>query len=283
MTVLMRGYTDCTSMLGDRPALDDFYDEHGYLYLRGVLDRALVRRVAEQMLTGLCALGAAEPGSTLETVNIESFETVDEVAMHGHVKYDEFWNHPSTIKVFEEIFGERVFVFKSTTIRYYPSQARSARPSFHYLTPLHQDGFYIGPNKDFRTMWVPLLPTSEGRGGCALADGSHKLGPREHVVTEEFRRFGHPVRGIPVEKLGDHPLLFSAMRPGDLLVFHAFTCHKSLPNLSDPAAMRMSMDTRVQPLATQPGYNALTPWTESAKDPSKGIMSKITGTPSEAE
>lgn len=283
MTVVMKEYTDCTSMFGNRQALDEFYDEHGYLYLRGVLDRDLVRGVAEQMLTGLIALGAAKPGTTLETLNIDSFEAVDEIAMHDYVKYDEFWNHPSTLKVFEEIFGEPVFVFKSTTIRYYPSQARSANPSFHYLTPFHQDGFYIGPNKDFRTMWVPLMPTSAGIGGTALVDGSHKLGPCEHVVTEEFRRFGYPVRGIPPESFGDQPLLFSSMKPGDLLVFHALLCHKSLPNVSDPGAMRMSMDTRVQPLTTAPGFNALTPWPESAKDKSKGIMSKITGTPSKVE
>lgn len=283
MTVVMRGYTDCTPLLGDRQALNAFYNENGYLFLRGVLDRGLVRGVAEQMLAGLIALGAAKPGTTLETLSIQSFEAVDEIAMHDHVKYDEFWNHPSTLKVFEEVFGEPVLVFKSTTIRYYPSQAGASDPSFHYLTPFHQDGFYIGPNKDFRTTWVPLMPTSAGTGGVALANGSHKDGPLEHVVTEEFRRFGHPVRGIPAERFGNQPLLFSEMEPGDLLVFHCFLCHKSLPNLSKPAAMRMSMDTRVQPRTTPPGFNALTPWAESAKDKSKGIMSKITGTPSKAE
>lgn len=279
-----RDYTDCTPLLGDRAALDHFFEEHGYLFLRGVLDRGLVRTVAEQMLEGLTALGAADLGTTLENLDIESFEGVDEVAMHDHVKYDWFWNSPSTIKVFEQLFGEPVFVFLSTTIRYYPSQAGSEQPSFSYLTPLHQDGFYIGPNKDFRTMWVPLMPTSEGTGGVAIADGSHQHGLRDHVLNESFLRFNHPVRGIPPENIGkDETLLFSATEPGDLLVFHAYMCHKSLPNLSVPPAMRMTMDTRVQPAATERGFNALTPWPDSAKDQSKGIMSKITGTPTEAE
>ncbi|OEV10639.1 1-deoxypentalenic acid 11-beta-hydroxylase, partial [Streptomyces nanshensis] len=113
---------------------------------------------AEQMLEGLIALGHAAPGTTLENLAIDSFEAVDEVAMHDYVKYDDLWNHPSTVKVWEKVFGEPVFVFESTTIRYYPSAAGSEEPSF--LTPLHQDGFYIGPNKDFRTAWIPLLPTS---------------------------------------------------------------------------------------------------------------------------
>lgn len=283
MTETFSEYVDCTPLLDDRAALDRFYDEHGYLYLRGVLDRELVRTTAEQMLEGLIALGHAAPGTTLDTLMIDSYEAVDEVALHDYVKYDDLWNHPSVLKVWEKAFGEPVFVFESTTIRYYPSAAGAAAPTF--LTPLHQDGFYIGPNKDFRTTWLPLLPTTRGIGGVAIADGSHKKGPREHVVTEEFLRFGHPVRGIPPQELGaDEELLFSPMEPGDVLFFHAFMCHKSVPNVSaDPAGMRMSMDTRIQPASSHRGFNALTPWPESAKDASKGIMSKITGTPTTTE
>jgi 1-deoxypentalenic acid 11beta-hydroxylase len=283
MTDTFGDYVDCTPLLDDREALDRFYDEHGYLYLRGVLDGELVRTAAEQMLEGLVALGHAAPGTTLGTLAIDSFEAVDEVAMHDYVKYDDLWNHPSSLKVWEKVFGEPVFVFKSTTIRYDPSAAGSAEPSF--LTPLHQDGFYIGPNKDFRTAWIPLLATTRDIGGVAVADGSHRKGPREHVVTENFRRFGHPVRGIPAEEFGaDERLLFSPMEPGDVLVFHAFMCHKSIPNVSaNPAGMRMSMDTRIQPASSHRGFNALTPWPESAKDASKGIMSKITGTPTTVE
>ncbi|MFE2046284.1 1-deoxypentalenic acid 11-beta-hydroxylase [Streptomyces sp. NPDC059477] len=283
MTDTFSDYVDCTPLLDDRAALDSFYEEHGYLYLRGALDRALVRTAAEQMLSGLIALGHAAPGTTLDTLTIESFEAVDEVAMHDHVKYDDLWNHPSTRALWDKVLGEPAYVFKSTTIRYYPSAAGSAEPSF--LTPLHQDGFYIGPNKDFRTAWIPLLPTTQGIGGVAVADGSHRKGPREHVVTEHFRRFGHAVRGIPAQEFGaDEQLLFSPMEPGDVILFHAYMCHKSIPNVSaDPAGMRMSMDTRIQPASSHRGFNALTPWTQSAKDASKGILSKITGTPTTVE
>lgn len=282
MTDTFSDYVDSTPLLDDREALDRFYDEHGYLYLRGVLDRELVRTAAEQMLEGLIALGHAAPGTTLETLTIDSYEAVDEVAMHDYVKYDDLWNHPSTLKVWEQAFGEPVFVFKSTTIRYYPAAPGAAAP--HFLTPLHQDGFYIGPNKDFRTAWVPLLPTSLDIGGVAIADASHKKGPREHVLSETFRRFEHPVRGIPAAEFGaDEQLLISPMEPGDVLLFHAFTCHKSIPNVSASPAMRMSMDTRVQPATSHQGFNALTPWPESAKDASKGILSKITGTPTAVE
>ena len=278
-------YVDCTPLLDDHQALDQFFHEHGYIFLRGVLDRDLVRTTAEQMLEGLVELGHADPDATIDTVTIDSFEAVDEVAMHGYVKYDELWNHSTSLEVFERVFGEPVFVFKSTSIRYYPSDADSEEPTLSHLTPLHQDGFYIGPNKDFRTVWVPLIATSSASGGVALVDGSHKKGPREHVVTEDHRRFGHPVRGIPPQELSeDERLLHSPMEPGDLILFHAFMCHKSLPNVSaDPAVMRMSMDTRIQPAASHRGFNALTPWTDSAKDATKGVMSKITGTPTTVE
>jgi 1-deoxypentalenic acid 11beta-hydroxylase len=283
-TVSYVPYANCTPLLDDHAALTEFFDEHGYLFLPGVLDRHLVRATAEQMLTGLKALGAAAPDATLENCSIPSFEEVDEVAMHDYVKYDEFWNHESTIAVFEKVFGGPVFVFKSTTIRYYPSQAGVQAPELSYLTPVHQDGFYIGPNKDFQTAWVPLMPVAEEIGGVALLDRSHHKGLREHVLSDTFKRFNHPVRGIPHDELSDNEVwLFSPMNPGDLLMFHAFTCHKSVPNFSSPQTMRLTMDTRVQPAGSVRGFNAETPWTASAKDPSKGIMSKITGTPTQTE
>jgi 1-deoxypentalenic acid 11beta-hydroxylase len=277
-------YVNCAPLLDDHAALSEFFNEHGYVFLPGVLDRGLVRAVGEQMLAGLKGLGAAPPEATLETLAIPSFEEVDEVAMHDYVKYDEFWNHETTLSVFEKVFGGPVFVFKSTTIRYYPSQAGSQEPELSYLTPVHQDGFYIGPNKDFMTAWVPLMPINEQIGGVALLDHSYQKGPREHVLSDTFKRFNHPVRGIPPEEFSDDQvLLFSPMEPGDLLMFHAFTCHKSLPNFSSPPMMRMTMDTRVQPAGSVRGFNAETPWTASAKDPSRGIMSRITGTPTQIE
>lgn len=278
-TTSFADYTDCTPFLRDRRALDAFYNEHGYLFLRGVLEPTLVNSVAQQMLTGLIALGHAPGDATLDTLSIDAFEAVDEVAMHDFVDYDALWNHPLTVALMETVFGEAVHVFKSTTIRYYPSQYGSIDPTLHYLTPLHQDGFYIGPNKDFRTVWVPLQPTGGGVGGVGIADRSHLRGPRQHEKSDVFKRFDHAVSGIPAEDLStEETMLLSPMEPGDVLIFHAFTCHKSVPNLSNPAHMRMSMDTRVQPASSELGFNARIPWTESAKDASKGIMAKITGT-----
>jgi 1-deoxypentalenic acid 11beta-hydroxylase len=279
MTETFEGYVDCTSFLNDRVELDRFYDEHGYVFLPGVLDRALAVTVAEQMLEGLITLGHTAPGTTLDTLAIDAFEAVDEIAMHDHVDYDAFWNNPAMIAVLERVFGEPVFVFKSTTIRYYQSQYGSTDPTLHYLTPFHQDGYYIGPNKDFRTVWVPLQPTDASIGGVAIADRSHRRGLRNHVKSETFKRFNHAVSGISAEDVDpDETLLLSPMQPGDLLIFHAFMCHKSVPNLSQPPRMRMSMDTRVQPSASQRGFNATTRWQDSAKDATKGIMAKITGT-----
>ena len=275
-------YEDCTELLGDRRGLEEFYRTNGYVFLRGVLDRAKVRPVAEQMLEGLRKLGNVPADATLEEPGLTSYEDVDEVALHGYVDYDSFWNDPATVGVFEAVFGEPVAVFKSTTIRYYPGGEDPDGPS--YVTPFHQDGYYIGPNKDFRTTWVPLLPTSDSIGGVALAAGSHTGGLRDHIRDDRYKRFEQAVSGIPADSLQEFfPLRFSPMEPGDLLVFHAFLCHRSVPNLDQSGKIRMSMDTRVQPAATPFGYNAATSWADSSKDASKGIMSKLAGNPSVQE
>src|SRR4051794_33531215 len=156
-----RAFEDCTPLLGSTDALNSFYQEHGYLLLRDVLDQALIRRCANQFVEGLVALAASAPGATVDDVMIESFEAVDMAAMHGFVDYDSVWLAPSTQAVFQAVLGEPVYVFKSTSIRYYPPR-QGQDPTLPYLTPFHQDGYYIGPNKDFRIAWIPLTPTHNG-------------------------------------------------------------------------------------------------------------------------
>ncbi|MEV6096232.1 phytanoyl-CoA dioxygenase family protein [Nocardia sp. NPDC051981] len=252
-------YIDSSEWLENSSRLRDFYDEHGYLYLKGVLDKKLVRGVAQQVLAGLKSTGSVPPDATLNNIGLEIYESVDEAVLQSQVDYDGFWNHPQTIEVFEKVFGEPVFVFKSSTIRYYPAQTNPDGPS--YITPFHQDGCFLGPNKDFRTIWIPLLPTSPTIGGVAIADGSHKLGLREHLADDRYKQFGHAVSAIPAATLAEYaPLVFSPVEPGDLLIFHAFTCHRSVPNTSPDGDVRISMDTRVQPASTEAGYIARTPW-----------------------
>jgi 1-deoxypentalenic acid 11beta-hydroxylase len=268
-------YEDCSEYLTDSTHLDRFYRENGYLFLRGVLNDRKIGNVAAQMLDGLRDLGHVPENSSLDNLRLNSYEAVDEAALHGYVDYDSFWNDRSTLTVFEHVFGEPIRVFKSTTIRYYPAGKDPAGPK--YITPLHQDGYYVGPNKDFRTVWVPLLPTSLAIGGVALAAGSHTQGSRDHVRDERYELFGSTVSGVPADRLSEfYPLRFSPMEPGDVLIFHAYLCHRSVPNLDRAGKIRMSMDTRVQPASTPVGYYAATSWVKSFNDAAKFRMNSAT-------
>ncbi|MGH9158716.1 MAG: phytanoyl-CoA dioxygenase family protein [Vicinamibacteraceae bacterium] len=45
-----------------------------------------------------------------------------------------------------------------------------------YVTPVHQDHFFIRQTPRFRTLWIPIMDIGEAVGGLALASGSHELG-----------------------------------------------------------------------------------------------------------
>jgi 1-deoxypentalenic acid 11beta-hydroxylase len=144
-------------------------------------------------------------------------------------------------RLMEQVFGEPVFLFKGTNIRYaLPHNAA-------YLTPAHQDHFFIRANSEFRTLWVPLMDIDADVGGLALAVGSHRQGLREHREQRgvlSYQMKGRTQRGIALDAISETWGTID-YHPGDLLVFHSLMLHRALPNESD--RIRLSLDARCQP------------------------------------
>ncbi|MBL4575433.1 MAG: phytanoyl-CoA dioxygenase family protein [Opitutaceae bacterium] len=91
-------------------------------------------------------------------------------------------------------------------------------------TPPHQDGYYwdIKPCEGL-TMWLALETVDEENGCVHYSRGSHKLGLREHGLTETIG-FSQGITDFPNDddRAGDIAMFAEA---GDLLVHHAQTVH----------------------------------------------------------
>ncbi len=93
--------------------------------------------------------------------------------------------------------------------------------------PIHQDYSYFSTEKD--SMIAAVIHLSDGAnsmGGLRLFPGSHKLGRLE----------GSSGQVLNQRLLDEYPLEKSVsldIEAGDVLFFHYFTLHGSLPNLSD--------------------------------------------------
>jgi hypothetical protein len=127
-------------------------------------------------------------------------------------------------------------------------------------TAAHQDHWYIRGTPQTYTIWTPLGDCPLPLGGLAILPRSQRLGFIEHRLHAEKKYAGH---GLQDDQLpgaetgwvgGDFDL-------GDFVVFHSYTIHKALPNLT-PDRLRLSTDNRYQrageeiaELSTKTHYN----------------------------
>ncbi len=134
--------------------------------------------------------------------------------------------------------GGELFVHPRPACRVVPpaSLAGAAGP-----TPPHQDLLGMQGTSSAIVCWVPLTDCPRPLGPIAVAPGSHLGGLR-------------PYRPQPGARVlccddGDLATRFAAtdLRAGDVVVFHALSVHRALPNRSD--RVRMSVDFRCQPAA----------------------------------
>jgi ectoine hydroxylase-related dioxygenase (phytanoyl-CoA dioxygenase family) len=113
-------------------------------------------------------------------------------------------------------------------------------------TGAHQDFHYIRGTPETYTMWLPVGDCPRELGGLAVLRGSHRAGHIEHV---NFSMKKYATSGLTEEQwpqgegiewhTGDFQM-------GDALIFHSYTIHKAMPNLTKDQ-LRISIDNRYQP------------------------------------
>lgn len=142
--------------------------------------------------------------------------------------------HPALVAILRDLTGEEVF----------GHPAFNARPklpgSEMQVVPWHQDhGYYPEAERDelILTAWIPLVPVDRANGCMQVIAGSHRGGPLLHEVGANAAGFLEIPDGI--DETG---VVACEMAPGDVLLMHPLTLHRSTPNFSD--TIRWSVDLR---------------------------------------
>ena len=243
-------FTPANEFLGDPERLGSIFREDGYLFFREVLDPAQVLEVKRDFLRVLQDQGVIRAGASEALWTGAGLAAINDDDLYGLGSYAALIESAAMRRLMERVFGGPVVLFKGTNIRY-------ALPhDGAHLTPAHQDHFFIRGNREFRTVWVPLMAIDRRVGGLAVAAGSHKRGLREHREQPgvySYQMKGRKQRGVALEGIAE-PWLTADYRPGDVLVFHCLALHRALPNRSD--RVRLSLDARCQPAATPRTWQA---------------------------
>ncbi len=218
------------------------FEENGYLFFKGALNPETVLRARSDIAgvlqrQGVMQEGSAEPQATPGASAVE----VDMGPLYRLTSPWELMASPELQEAVDIAFGERVRVGRSIGFRY------SMPTDAPYLTPPHQDHFYIRETDEFRMIWVPLMDMEIANGGLAIAAGSHKHGLQEHVEFDGVYSYffkGRTQKGVRPEDIHG-AWTSSRFELGDLLMFHCCAVHRSLPNVS--GLIRLSLNTITYP------------------------------------
>jgi ectoine hydroxylase-related dioxygenase (phytanoyl-CoA dioxygenase family) len=241
-----RELESCNHLLDDHDALERFYNENGYILLRGVLDPGSVAAARDAMLKVASDLGLAEAGDPEGRWTGKPLPSgMEESDLYAGIAA-KLIEHPVNLAVMEKVLGERACTVPIVQYRTYPPHSPTAT--------VHQDGFYSPGIQDYKPVWVTLTPCTRAMGGLAIAVGQNNRGFFHDVAKPA----PYP---IPRDAIPDDAWATTDYMPGDVLIVNPFTPHCGMPNHSD--RLRVTFDTRVQsaanPSAVAATVTAVTP------------------------
>ena len=239
---------DATAAAGDPTRLKTLLAEHGYLLLRGALNRDLVQRVRDDLIAVLHDCNILESPAAPPIWSGGPAPTEEEYMAYYEraVQLDSFNRLAESAEVravMEAIYDGPVQVWEQRLLRIIPPDPDGSAP---LGVGAHQDGSpqlgYL--TQDFSTAWIPLTDIDERLGGLAVVPGSHRGGVRAQTGSASSSLQTAKTQTFEAPSAGEQ-WVTTTFRPGDLVVFASMTLHKGQPNTSD--RLRLSCDFRYQP------------------------------------
>ncbi|MBA3726016.1 MAG: phytanoyl-CoA dioxygenase family protein [Armatimonadetes bacterium] len=201
------------------------FAEFGYYVARGVFsaDGIGEMEVDFDRIVGQILASGEENNAAWSGPQMERIAKADAVVLHTHnvQQYSAKWlrafTHTKFLEVATAILGKDVILHHS---KLFQKPAEQGAPF-----PMHQDWTYFPTEKD--TMLAAIIhvsPATDEMGCLRVYPGSHKLGRVKGSSGQ-----------MPSEMLDNHPIegaMPLEAEPGDVLFFHYFTLHGSMPNRS---------------------------------------------------
>ena len=258
-----------SSLLDDPEALRSRFEEDGYLYLDGVLDRDRIAAVHDAVVDELVDAGwverrgngepwcLVEPIQEGENAYFEAYDRVQRLEQFHLLAHD-----PALHAAVETALGGRAFAHPLKIARLvFPG-------NFEHSTPPHQDDPNNQGDPRLTATWIPLHDQPEEMGGLAVLAGSHHFG---RLPLRAHWGPGNRAAALPLQVLEACRWVTTSFRAGDVLVFGSHTVHAAMHNASE-LHMRLSVDYRFQPdgaaltpITLEPHFQRLS-WEEIYED-----------------
>ena len=208
-------------------SIQSLFSENGYYLAKGVYDSSQLPgmqddfdRIVQQLLASKENINARW-GSQLT----RELEDTDSVVYHTHNVqcYSAIWLqallNPDFLDVAEEILGSDVVLHHTKLFQKPPNQGAAF--------PIHQDWQYFPTLQDTMIAGIIHLTEATDHMGCIrVYPGSHHLGPQPGTM-------GSGENKALAQKYPLEEATVIEAEAGDVIFFHYFTLHGSMPNRSN--------------------------------------------------
>lgn len=226
-----------------------FFDENGYSIARAVFSPSEVSDLEldfDRIVAQISASGE-DINATWKGPEMDKMGAAGSIVLHTHnvQQYSAVWNraflNESFLDAAEEILGPNIVLHHS---KLFQKPGEKGAPF-----PMHQDWGYFPTLKDTMVGAIIHVSRATDQMGCLrVYPGSHKLGRLEGAMGgTDVLLSDYPIEGAtPLEA-----------EPGDVVFFHYFTIHGSMPNRSTDVRKTVlvqlhSGDDDVEPGNTHP-------------------------------
>ena len=202
-----------------------FFEDHGYYHARGVFSGEKLRALAEDFNAIVAQLNASGEAidATWDGTETAKLANASDQILHTHNvhRYSRLWLDAFLddrfLDVARALLGADVILHHS---KLFQKPAERGSPF-----PMHQDWPYFPTRNDSMIAGIIHVSEATDEMGCLrIYPGSHRLGRVEGANGRQANAVldGYPIEGATVVEA----------EPGDVVFFHYFTLHGSMPNRS---------------------------------------------------
>jgi hypothetical protein len=217
-----------------------FYHQHGYLHIPGVFNAAEVQELRgdlDWMIKLWANVGVGWTGPWRQALmDLETEAASKLIAMHDLQFYSRAWmqavTKPGIARMMSQLLAGADEP-EGAPVELHHSTMHVKPPETGHPFPMHQDwAFYKHADNRYVDVLVHLNDTEHANGEIRFLDGSHKLGPLEHITSFVNDR-GHREACTPHLPWTQYRLEDTTPVPakaGDLVCFNILTIHGSHVN-----------------------------------------------------
>ena len=171
-------------LVGKPSSLRETFEANGYLWLKGLIDRAEVLEFRRHVFQAFADTGLLAPNSDPVDGVASGADRAEDVARRRLMElvrsaaFEAFCLNPGLWRFMDDFLGGLSYLHKRKLLRH-------TLPGQNFSTPAHYDLVYLRGGTDrLVTAWIPIGDVPVEMGGLVYLEGSHALGRR---MESEFR------------------------------------------------------------------------------------------------